>query len=106
MQWIRDLVMQHPKRALVAGKACLLVGSILIVGAVFARAGLVNTNAARTEAGLPPLRTLAEAYPAQPTWLVPEGPIGFGLSAVLVLVGVGLTALAEKAARRRGSSAP
>ena len=100
MQRIRDLVMQHPKRALVAGKACLLVGAILIVGAVFARAGLVNINADRAQAGMPPLRTLAEAYPARPTWLVPEGPIGFAVSGVLVLVGMGLTLLAEKAARR------
>lgn len=100
MKWIRDLIMQNPKRALVAGKASLLVGGILIVGAVFARAGLVNTNAERAEAGLPPLRTLAEAYPARPTWLVPEGPIGFGLSAALVLGGVALVVVAEKAARR------
>ncbi len=100
MKSIRDLIAQYPKRALVTGKAFLLAGSILVVGAVFARAGLVNTNAERAAAGLPALRTLAQAYPRQPTWLVPEGPIGFGLSAVLVIVGVGLTVLAEKAAKR------
>lgn len=100
MKWLRDLITQYPKRGLVTGKTCLLVGGILVVGAVFARAALVNTNAERAETGLPPLRTLAEAYPAQPTWLVPEGPVGFGLSAVLVLVGMGLTVMAEKAAKR------
>ena len=100
MQWIRDLVAQHPKRAVVIGKTFLLAGSILVVGAVFARAGLVNTNAERAEAGLPPLRTLAEAYPRRSTTLVPEGPIGFGIAGALVLVGMGLTVLGEKAARR------
>lgn len=82
------------------GKTLLLAGSILVVGAVFARAGLVNTNADRAEAKLPPLHTLAEAYPQYSTWPVPEGPVGFSIAAVLVLVGMGLTVLAEKAAKR------
>ena len=100
MEWIRALVAQHPKRALVLGKALLLAGSILIVGAVFARAGLMNINAERAEAKMPALHTLAEAYPQYPMGLVPEGPVGFGISAVLVLVGTGLTHLAERAGKR------
>lgn len=100
MTWIRNLIAQHPKGAVVMGKTLLLAGSILIVGAVFARAGLVNTNAERAEAGLPPLRTLAQAYPRQPTSLVPEGPVGFGIAGVLVLVGTGLAVLGEKAGKR------
>lgn len=100
MEWIRSRIARAPRRALVLGKSLLLAGSILVVGAVFARAGLVNTNAERAEARLPPLHTLAEAYPGRPTWLVPEGPLGFGISAALVLVGMGLTVLAEKAAKR------
>ena len=100
MEWIRALVAQHPKRALVLGKALLLAGSILIVGAVFARAGLMKTNAERAEAKLPPLHTLAEAYPQYPTGLVPEGPVGFGIAAVLVLVGTGLIHLAERTGKR------
>jgi hypothetical protein len=100
MEWIRALIAQYPRRALVLGKGLLLAGSILVVGAVFARAALVNVNAERVEARLAPLSTLAEAYPRHPTWLVPEGPLGFGMAAVLVLVGMGLTVLAEKAAKR------
>lgn len=100
MKWIRGLVARHPQRAVALGKALLLAGSILILGAVFARAGLVNTNAERTAAGLPALQTLAQAYPQHPTWLVPEGPAGFALSAVLVLVGMALAVLGEKAGRR------
>ena len=100
MEWIRTVVAQNPKRALVLGTAVLLAGSIFIVGAVFARAGLVTTNAEWAEAKLPSLRTLAEAYPHHPTWLVPAGPVGFSLSAVLVLVGTGLTLLAEQAGKR------
>ena len=84
---------------MVLGKALLVAGGILVLGAVFARAGLVNTNAQRAEAQLPALHSLAEAYPERPTWLVPEGPVGFGISAMLVLVGTVLTALAEKAAK-------
>lgn len=82
------------------GKALFLAGSILIVGAVFARAGLVNTNAERAQAKLPPVRTLAEAYPQYPTGLVPEGPMGFAIAAVLVLAGMAVTSAAEKAAKR------
>jgi Ni/Fe-hydrogenase subunit HybB-like protein len=100
MDWIRAVIAQYPKRAMVLGKTLFLAGSILAVGAAFARWGLVNTNAQRAEAKLPALHTLAEAYPHHPTWLVPEGSVGFGISAVLVLVGMGLSGLAEKAAKR------
>lgn len=100
MKWIRGLVAQYPKHAMVLGKTFLLAGGILVLGAVFARASLVNINGERAEAGLPALLTLAEAYPQHPTWLVPEGPIGYGISALLVLVGMVLILLAEKAAKR------
>jgi hypothetical protein len=100
MEWIRSRIARHPKLAIVLGKTLLLAGSILIVGAVFARAGLININADRAQAHQPPLRTLAQAYPQYPTWPVPEGPVGFSISAVLVLVGMGLTVLAEQSRKR------
>jgi hypothetical protein len=100
MDWLRALVAKHPRPAAAIGKAVLLAGSILVVGAVFARAGLINLNGERADAKLPLLRTLAEAYPQYPTWLVPEGPVGFCIAAALVLAGMGLTLMAEKAARR------
>ena len=99
MNWLRSLIARHPRRALVVGKALFLAGSILIVGAVFARAGLVNINAQRAEAKLPAIHTLAQAYPQYPTWVVPEGPIGYSVAAVLVLVGMALTVLADKAVK-------
>ena len=99
MQWLRSRIARYPRQALVLGKTLFLAGAILILGAVFARAGLVATNSERAEAKLPALHTLAEAWPQYPTWLVPEGPVGFGLAAVLVLAGMGLTVLAEKAGR-------
>jgi len=85
---------------MVVGKTLFLAGSILIVGAVFARAGLANYNTARAEAKLPPVSTLAEAYPQYPTWIVPEGPVGFAVATLLVLAGMGLTVTAEKAGKR------
>ena len=100
MDWFRSHITRHPKRAMVFGKTLFLAGSILVMGAVFARAGLSNTNAQRVEAKQPPVQTLAEAYPQYPTWLVPEGPTGFTIAAVLVLAGMAVIVLAEKAAKR------
>ena len=100
MKWLRSLVARSPRRAIVIGKTVFLVGAILVLGAVFARAGLVSLNAERAEARLPALRTLAEAYPRYPTWLVPEGPVGYTVAALLVLAGMGLTALGSDAARQ------
>lgn len=100
MQWLRTHVARHRTLALVAGKGLLLAGGILVLGAVFVRAGLANANAARSAAGQPALHTAAQAYPQWPTWLVPEGPVGFGIAALLVLAGTGLALLAEKAPRR------
>jgi hypothetical protein len=101
MHWLRSWVARSPKRAVVIGKTLLLAGAVLVLGAVFARAGLMGINSDRAQAGQPPLRTLAQAYPQYPTWLVPEGPVGFALAAVLVLAGMGLTHVAEKQARER-----
>jgi hypothetical protein len=85
---------------MVLGKAALLAGSILVLGAVFARAALNNLNVERVQAKLPALHFLAEAYPQYPTWLVPEGPVGFSIAGALVLVGMTLSLLAEKARKR------
>jgi hypothetical protein len=101
MQWLRSLIARNPRNALVVGKILFLAGAILIVGAVFARASLIAVNDTRAQAKQPSLHTLAEAYPDQPTWVVPEGPFGFTVAGLLVLVGMGVTVLAEKAGKRR-----
>jgi hypothetical protein len=100
MEWLRSRIRRSPKAALVLGKIVFLAGAILIVGAVFARAGLLATNEARANARLPPLQTLSQAYPQYPTWLVPEGPVGFSIAALLTLVGMAVTVLAAEAAKK------
>lgn len=107
MNWLRARIARSSRQALILGKILFLAGAIAVLGAVFARAGLMNINAQRSEAKLAPLQTLAQAYPQYPTWMVPEGPVGYTISALLVLVGMGLTVLASDArkqdeARRRG----
>ena len=97
MHWLRSFVARSPRRAMVLGKVLFLAGCILILGAAFARAALSSINTERAEAKLPALRALAEAYPQYPTWIVPEGPLGFAIAALLVLVGMALTVMAEKA---------
>jgi hypothetical protein len=64
---------------MVLGKTLLLAGSILVLAAVFARAGVEQL----------------------PRSLVPTGPVGFGIAAALVIVGTVLTVLAENATKRR-----
>jgi hypothetical protein len=100
MNWLRSRIVRSPKQALVLGKVLFLAGAILILGAVFARAALMNVNAQRAEAKQPAVHTLAQAYPQYPTWLVPEGPVGFTVSALLVLAGLGVIVLAENAAKQ------
>ena len=73
MHWLRSLIFRYPRHAAVAGKALLLAGSILILGAIFKRAGMA--------------------------WPLPEGWIVFGLAAALVLAGMGLMHLAEREGR-------
>jgi hypothetical protein len=98
MKWLPRLPASlPPRRALILGKTVFLAGAILVLGAVFARGSLGAINAERVDAKLPALRTLAEAYPQYPTWIVPEGPVGFTISAVLVLIGLALIVMAEDA---------
>ena len=105
MQWLRSPILRSPRRAMILGKTVFLAGAILILGAVFARAGLMHINAERATAKLPPILTLKEAYPQYPTWMVPEGPLGFSIAAVLVLIGTAVTVLATEVRKGRGSGA-
>lgn len=100
MQWLLSFATRSPKRTMAFGKALFLVGSILVLGAVFSRAALQNVNADRAAAKQPPLQTLAQAWPQRPTWVVPEGPVGFVIAGVLVVAGMTLILLAEKAGKR------
>ena len=97
MEWLQLFIDRHPRRSLIAGKAVFLAGGIAILAAVFARGQLLSLNADRVAAKLPPLRTLAEAFPGYPTALVPEGTVGFVVSALLVLAGTAVTVWADKA---------
>ena len=106
MNWLRSRIARSPARARIVGKTLFLAGAILVLGAVFARASLMAMNAQRLEARQPALHTLAEAYPQYPTWLVPEGPVGFAVSAMLVLAGMGLTVLAGDATKRGDTRRP
>jgi hypothetical protein len=96
MEWLRSCIRRNPRAALVLGKAVFLAGAILVLGAVFGRAQLMAANADRAEARQPPVLTLREAYPQSPTWPVPEGPVGFSIAAVLVLVGTAVTSMASR----------
>ncbi|RYZ00911.1 MAG: hypothetical protein EOO24_15925 [Comamonadaceae bacterium] len=100
MNRLRSRIGKSPRHATILGKALLLAGAILILGAVFARAGLIGINGDRTQAKLPAFQTLAEAYPQYPTWFVPEGPLGYTIAALLVLAGMALVALAEDALKK------
>lgn len=77
MQRLRLLIARNPSRTLWAGKLLLIAGSLLVLAAVFTR-----------------------VYPQYRTWLVPEGPLGYSIAAVLVLAGMVLVTLAEKAGKR------
>jgi hypothetical protein len=100
MDWLRSLVARNPRNAMRLGKGLLLAGGILILGAMFARFELMDLNAQRSESRLPLVRTLAEAWPQYPTWMVPEGPVGFVIAGALVVAGLAVYVLAEQAVRR------
>jgi hypothetical protein len=100
MEWLRSRIRRSPRAALVLGKIVFLAGAILVVAAVFGRAELIAANADRAKANLPAVHTLGEAYPQYPTELVPEGPIGFSIAALLTLVGMAVTVVASEAVKR------
>jgi hypothetical protein len=100
MNWIRALIDRNPRLSNAIGKCVFLAGAILVLCAVFARVGLIAANADRANAKLPAVRTLAEAFPQYPTWIVPEGPFGFAVAAVLVLAGMALVTQAAGRGRR------
>lgn len=73
MHWLRCVIARRPRHAVVAGKVLFLAGSVLILGAIFKRAGLA--------------------------WPLPEGWAVLGIAAALVLAGMVLTDLADQAGK-------
>jgi hypothetical protein len=107
MNWLSRTIAASPRRTLVAAKALLLVGGLLIIAGMYGRSRLIEANQDRTEQGLPPFGSLAESHPGLPTWFVPEGPVGFIVAGVIVLVAMLLATRAKQAldaawARRPG----
>jgi len=104
MERIPFLIAHYPRHSVRVGKLVFLVGSVLVLAAIFGRAGLARVNDERATAQLPPLRRLVEAFPHHPTWLVPETVVGFGVAAFLIVAGMTLVVLGEKALRQSGRS--
>lgn len=106
MNWIRTRIALSPKPALIAGKAVFLAGGLLILAAMYGRVELIGINEERAKANLPAVHKLAEVVAQFPTWWVPEGPVGYIVAAVLVLVGTYFTVVAgevlKKAGKHRG----
>ena len=75
MQSLRAFLARHSWHARVLGKILVLAGAVIVLGALFARAG-------------------------HPTGLVPDGPVALGAAALLVVAGLALTLAAEKAGKR------
>jgi hypothetical protein len=88
MNWIRSRIATSPKGAMIAGKAVFLAGALLVPAALFARVEMIGINAEREKAKLPIATRLAEVFPQYPTWIVPEGPVGYSVAAALVLLGM------------------
>jgi Flp pilus assembly protein protease CpaA len=98
MNWFSRIIAASPKQALVAAKALLLVGGLLVIAGMYGRSQLIEVNQARTEQNLPPFRALAESHPDLPTWFVPEGPVGFIVAGGIVMLAIFLATRAKQAA--------
>jgi hypothetical protein len=98
----QQFIAQSPRRAILVGKIALCAGGVLVIAAWFGRNGLITANAARAKENLPAWDRLAQAYPSLPTWIVPEGPVGYMACGALVLAGMALVVHAERAMSRRG----
>ena len=98
MNWLTRTIAASPQRALIAAKALLLAGGLLVISGMYGRSLLAEANEERTEQNLPLFNTLAESHPHLPTWFVPEGPVGFVVAGAVVLAAIVLATLAKQAA--------
>ena len=78
LQLIRSRIAAAPQAASILGKVVFLAGAVLVLAAVFGRAGMVAPSLA---------------------WMVPAGPVGYTLAAVLVLAGMYLVVVAGEVNR-------
>jgi hypothetical protein len=80
-----------PRRMVQAGLWTFFAGAAALLSGVLAALALAGPGAGAA--------TLAERYPALPTWFVPESPIGFTAASMLVCWGVWAMASGLRIAR-------
>lgn len=91
MEWLTILMFEKPKTVIGWGKALFTAGGLATIvgiwGVLALRAIAVPAKLGITDAVT---RSLADAYPALPTWWIPESVAGFVMSIGVAAVGVWL----------------
>jgi hypothetical protein len=89
LEQLVDYFLTQPKRLVTSGQLVARCGSFLLVAGLIAHAATRSLSVVRGMAGAPQAApSLADLLPAVPTWWVPESATGFGLGALLLVVGM------------------
>jgi hypothetical protein len=86
---VSEFFLNPPSRLQSLGKLFYTIGGALLGIGLYLRLGPILVGMTRNMARIvaPPI-TLAEMYPAFPTWFIPEGPLGFTVAITLLVVGI------------------
>ncbi|MBT2333647.1 hypothetical protein J7E49_06980 [Variovorax paradoxus] len=91
MEWLTILMLEKPKAIKGWGKALFNIGGLATIVGIW---GVLALRAIAMPAKLGTVgaiaRSLADAYPAFPTWWIPESAAGFGISISMAALGVWL----------------
>lgn len=74
-------------------------GLLLLFGAIGQVAIAATSGVMSLAGGVPHVTSLAQFYPELPTWWIPEGALGYGSCAAILVVGIVLNSVASKVQR-------
>ncbi len=102
LERLYEFFLTKPVRILVFGKAVLSCGFALLIAGMFG--GITTSvNSIKSVGGRQVANaTLAEAYPAFPTWWIPETALGYIIAVLLICSGVAICVSGKRLIRVLG----
>ena len=97
---ITDFFLSKPQRITIAGGLLFRIGAALAFFALVGRLATVGISAIASMGGTAaPARSLADVYPALPTWFVPESVPGYFGALLLLAAGTALVVTGKRVER-------
>lgn len=88
-EWFINWLLSRPTRIVHVGSSLFRAGMFLIIAGLLGHVATIGVSAIKSmNKGKTSVLSLSDLYPAVPTWWIPESVVGYGMSIILVAMGL------------------